>query len=250
MPIGVYSRPNAYKMKRGTCLFCSKTFAYKFYKKTGRRKYCGLPCHIAHEREKRRKVPHDFALLYELYWARNMTTTEIGARFNTDHSTVKHRMIQLGIPRRKRGHSRLTTCIVSGCSEPIYRIIHANNGSPYGRRCLMHWVAHRKKLSAEYYHAIKEWKRTGLFNNGGQNDIATIIDGLVPQALPFEIRDEVCQELALDLLTRKLTYSRLRAAVPNYIKRFFKEYQNKFGDLSLDAPIGEGGFTLGETLIG
>lgn len=96
---------------------------------------------------------------------------------------------------------------------------------------------------------IARWRSMGITVNArGETDINAIIQDVVPKTLPYEIREEVCQEVALQLLTHKTHYSKIRETVQRLTKQFFKEYQNKYGDLSLDAPMGEDGLTLGEML--
>lgn len=157
MPIGVYPRKNPSTMKTVVCETCGVSFTYKHcpFMKAPRR-FCGQRCHMKFERERRRKVPHDYALLYDLYWNQNMTTVEIATRFDTDHSVVKHRMNQLGIPRRKPGHSRWMICRVDGCSQPIYRVKHKINGALYGSRCFFHWVEHRHRLQVDYWQNVRK----------------------------------------------------------------------------------------------
>ena len=245
-----FGRPPVFQMRGAHCKACGSWFRYKFYPDRKRRTACSPSCAAKIARETRRLIPEDFQLLYDLYWNQNMSTPEIAKHFGAvAHKPVRQKMIALGIPRRKPGHSRITFCVIDDCDFPVYRIKHSNNGSLYGRRCLLHWVAHRKQLASEYWLKIRRWRRHNL-GTSGETDMEAIINDVVPRQLPYEIRDEVCQEIALQLLLRKTHYSNLREAVTKLTKRFFREYQNKFGDLSLDAPINEEGLTLGEILEG
>lgn len=79
--------------------------------------------------------------------------------------------------------------------------------------------------------------------NGGAN-IEEVVQDAVPKDLHWEIREEVCQELVLQLLLRKTAYSKLKETARILAKGFVREYQDKFRTLSLDAPIGN---SQGET---
>jgi len=237
-----FGRIPLFTMRGKHCAACGKWFRFKAYPDKPLRVVCGSACFRYLGREKRRKIPEDFNLLYDLYWNKNMSTPEIAQHFGgTGHKNVREKMVRLGIPRRKPGHSRVTTCIVDECFDSAYKLIHTNNGSLYGRRCLIHWMAHRKRLASDYWQRIVKWRTR-------EHDFSALIEAAVPKQLPYEVRDEVCQELALELLTGNVKHSDIQIAAKSFIKRFFKEYQNKFGDLSLDAPITEDGFTLGDLL--
>lgn len=69
-----------------------------------------------------------------------------------------------------------------------------------------------------------------------------MIDRAVPKNLPPDIREEVCQELAVKLMLNEITFDGLAQAAQANIKRLFSA---KCRMLSLDAPVGDG-LTLGD----
>lgn len=245
-----FGRRRVYKMRGKHCSICGAWFRYKHYPAQKPRRVCSPNCAAKTASESRRLIPEDFDILYDLYWNQNKTTPEIAAHFGAvAHKPVRQKMIKLGIPLRGVGSSRLTVCIIEGCGAPLFKIRHTNNGSMYGRRCLEHWVAHRFKLAQEYWFQIRRWRKWNL-GISGETNMQAIIEDAVPKGLPYEIREEVCQEIALQLLTRKTSYSQLRQTTSRLVKHFFREYQDKFGNLSLDAPLGgdNEGLTLGDLL--
>lgn len=234
------------------CSVCGKRFQF-----TGKpslcakREVCSAACGRAIGRDlarRKSKLPYEFDVLYDLYWNQGMSTNEIGKHYGLASSNrskagsnVHTRMRALGVPLRKKGvHPERTSCIIEGCGAPIYKVFHKQHGY-YGRRCLEHWVAHRQKLAADYWQRIVKWRRRDY-------GFSSLIESAVPKQLPYGIRDEVCQELALELLIGTVRHADIPTAARTLIKKFFKEYQDKFGNLSLDAPIGEYGVTLGEML--
>jgi len=229
-------------LRHATCKGCGAKFEYQHMTGDPRRVACTVSCTRKMGRESRRKVPEDFRLLYAMYWDRGMTTIEIGEHFNTDHAVVRKRMVDLGIPRRKMGPRKQVACMIAGCDEPPYKITHPGNGASYGRRCLLHWVAHRHHLASEYWFRVVRYKKR---NMPAEEDLAIVIDRAVPAGLPPDIREEVTQEMALKILMSEVAVKDLADAVSVSIKHFFREYQDKFRTVSLDAPIGgDGNLTL------
>lgn len=97
-----------------------------------------------------RVIPRDRELLWRLYWTENRSLVEVAAMFDVTHKSLSRVFDILDIPRRKRrtkGQSRWTKCIK--CGEPVVKIIHSNNGSPYGKRCRKHQRQHFNRLARE-----------------------------------------------------------------------------------------------------
>lgn len=74
------------------------------------------------------------------------------------------------------------------------------------------------------------------------------VDKIVPKGLNADTRADVCQDLLVDIISGDLTLAELHAAVPVYIRRFFKR-NSAWKHLSIDAPIfGNGTCTLADVL--
>lgn len=234
--------PRTATIKEALCERCKSAFRYRYFPSARARKYCGRKCFHAATAEAKRISPPTFDILYGLYWDESLTAEKIGTRYGVSQSKVLNWLVELGVPRRKRGaHPTLATCIIDGCLSPVYRVRHTKNGCYYGRRCLMHHALHIKRNGELYRIKLKEKKAQMLI---------ALVEREVPKTLPYEIRDEVCQELILDLLTRKVSAASLRQSIPTYTRRFFREYQDRFKSVSLDAPVGdEDGRTLGDFLL-
>lgn len=228
---------------------CGQWFTFKG--KTSKRKACNQECAREIGRELARqesKLPYDFDLMYDLYWNQGLSTNQIGAKYGMKRAgaNVHVRLRALGVPTRAKGkHFEQTECVIEGCHAPLYKVHHKTNGF-YGRRCLEHWIAHRLQLRQDYWQTKVRWQNLGLDSS---ETLSEQIERLVPRSLPHEIRDEVCQELALKVMMREISVDELEQSAREYIRRFYNEYQSKFGALSLDAPIREGeSFTLGDTI--
>jgi hypothetical protein len=250
-------KPIAKKGKNCAC--CGKWFT--FTGNSSKRKVCGSECGRALGRQLARSLsllPYDFNILYDLYWNQGLSTNQIANKYGLANNgrsksgaNVYTRMQALGIPTRKKGvHVSRSECVIDGCEAPIHKVLHKQNGF-YGRRCLEHWVAHRHKLAQDYWQNTVKWRKLGLGENANPDSLGERIEKVVPKSLPYEIRDEVVQELALKVMLREVSIEELeQGAVRKYIKHFYHEYQDKFGALSIDAPIGEDGFTLADILEG
>ena len=84
------------------------------------------------------------------------------------------------------------------------------------------------------------------------DDMWAIIEAVVPRALFSELRREVCQRLALDVLERRCecTVAGLSNALQRHRRDFYKEYASRWGDLSLDEQLFDGSpETRGDHLI-
>jgi hypothetical protein len=245
------------KLRGKRCEHCDNWFTFKGNPK--KRKVCSSECARAMGRELARSqslLPYDFNILYDLYWNQGLSTNRIAKHYGLATTKTKGganvhvRMRALGIPTRKRGkRAELSECIIEGCHAPIYKILHNQYGY-YGRRCLEHWVAHRQKLSSDYWFNTVKWRKLGLGVSATPESLSEQIERVVPKTLPAEVRDEVCQELALRLLTRDISISGLAKATQDYVRKFYSDYQSKFGPISIDAPLTEDGLTLADVLEG
>lgn len=76
------------------------------------------------------------------------------------------------------------------------------------------------------------------------------IDEVVPKGLPQQLREDVCQEMLVDILSKKFSIRNAHNHVKDYIRAGYKDSaQNQFLE-SLDRPVGDpdGDFTLLDTL--
>lgn len=82
-------------------------------------------------------------------------------------------------------------------------------------------------------------------------DLIEAIDAIVPTSLAPATREDVCQDLAVAVLTGEVNLGNLRDALPKYLDRAFKQFPIKYGHLSLDSlpPWDKDGRTLGESLV-
>jgi len=80
--------------------------------------------------------------------------------------------------------------------------------------------------------------------------LAHRVEMLVPRSLPADIRAELCQELAIQILARKLKLADAEQAMAGLIRRAFKTCRGDYREISIDAPLGENGITLAELLEG
>jgi hypothetical protein len=73
------------------------------------------------------------------------------------------------------------------------------------------------------------------------NDMWAMINAAVPQNLFGELRGEVCQRLALDVLERRCecTVAGLRRALTDHRRAYYREYANPWGDKSLDQKLSD-----------
>jgi len=79
----------------------------------------------------------------------------------------------------------------------------------------------------------------------------TIIDAVVPRSLFTELRKEVCQRLAVEVLERRCecTPAALRATLTQHQQNYFDEYADPWGNVSLDEDLfGDGRRTLHDKL--
>jgi hypothetical protein len=178
---------------------CGKSFPFIVRKgvMASRGLYHKHSCALRHTAMRRRKVPADYDLLYELYVVRNMSTVEIAEMFSTQHKAVTDRMVEVGLPRRKVGHSRNVVCDHEGCGKPVFKLKHPQNGSMYGTKCETHYWEHRKWLRVSYYNRIKEAR-----GNIPERVYALIVSGLTTS-------DEIAKRLNLPIKVVSTTIGRL-----------------------------------------
>lgn len=80
------------------------------------------------------------------------------------------------------------------------------------------------------------------------------VDEVVPKEMCKELREEICQDIIVDLLKGEITESDLkdRNKMKYYIRSNFKKFpRHNYATLSLDAPLGDsdGKFSLADTII-
>lgn len=82
------------------------------------------------------------------------------------------------------------------------------------------------------------------------NDLVAAIDAAVPKTLPRQIREEVCQDIAVACLEQQIPIADIEAHVKAFITQVFRTDAMGFGaPRSLDAPLrGYDGLTLGDTI--
>lgn len=231
------------------CKACGKWFTWKGGKK---RDACGTKCGLVLGRQlaiAQSPLPYDFDLLYGLYWNKGLSTNQIGKMYGLKKGSapVWLRLKALGIPTRRKGtRATATTCIIDECGAPVHRIKHATNGSWYGVRCLEHWVAHRQKLTSEYWLQILKWRKLGLGENATAETLSELIERIVPRTLLYDVREELCQDVALKVIMRSVEPSEIELFVKRYVK---ERVAAQYSHLSIDAPISDDDTrTLGQKL--
>lgn len=152
-PLG---QPRIHPIFDSVCENCERPFRWSrgeypgmAHQTTGR--FCGKRCLVKWLHKYRQILPHADEVK-RLYWEEGMSLWEIARKFGvTDQATVKKAMAKAGVARRPKKNIGKKVCIVAGCGKSTYKIMHTNNGSPYGRRCLQHWEEHRDQLAKDYY---------------------------------------------------------------------------------------------------
>lgn len=143
-----FGRPRQFPPTTKPCDHCGAGILVSSSPKARHPRYCDAACRRAGGM--RRKLPYNAPLFHRLYWTDELSTEEIAEIFGVNHRSVVERMKQLGVPRRPVGHSRRSRCRETGCTAPVFRIRHTNNGAHYGSRCEAHWIAHRNRLADTY----------------------------------------------------------------------------------------------------
>jgi hypothetical protein len=93
--------------------------------------------------------------------------------------------------------------------------------------------------------------RVAWVSTAPPEDMWAIINAVVPRHLFSELRKEICQRLALEVLERRCECSAagLSKALAQHKREYYEEYADLWGDLSLDAELfGDGQITRSVTL--
>jgi hypothetical protein len=77
-----------------------------------------------------------------------------------------------------------------------------------------------------------------------------ILDEAVPKGVPPEMREEIVQQLAMEILNGDKAFAVLRQQALAIKKRLNRDYHNRLQMMSLSQPIAEDGLTLGDVLEG
>jgi hypothetical protein len=85
-------------------------------------------------------------------------------------------------------------------------------------------------------------------NDDGTFDLMVAVNNAVPKGLPDHIRADICQDLIVAILSGEMDKSELQGEVKGYTRKVLQMHPLKYGDLSLDAPIGDTGMTLMDVL--
>jgi len=149
----------------GRCKQCGKPFSYTRYLisidewdqeeryrnyKHPDRVFCGQPCAAAAGRNSRRKLP-DPETLISLYVDERLSTCKIAHQYGlSDPATVRQALLRYGIKLRTGKLAKSARCRIAGCSKPVFKIRHTNNGTTYGTLCKRHWDIHRAELGRWY----------------------------------------------------------------------------------------------------
>lgn len=78
-----------------------------------------------------------------------------------------------------------------------------------------------------------------------------MIDAIVPRNLFYELRSEVCQRLAEDVMERRCecTFDGLQRELARHRGAYYRDYANRWGARSLDQTLSaDGKFTLMDTI--
>ena len=153
-------RPKTCVRLNGKCERCGEKFEYWFSSKDSVRRFCGVRCHLKSQHVMRAKLP-DAGTLRELYLKRNLSTPKIGEMYGADARSVNAALRKAGITIRRK--TKTITCTVEGCSNPVKKIRHSNNGALYGTLCARHRYEHRLEMARDYARKVRnippeKWK--------------------------------------------------------------------------------------------
>lgn len=85
-------------------------------------------------------------------------------------------------------------------------------------------------------------------------DMLQAVDAVVPRSIPSQVREDLCQDLIVSLLTREFELHNLIDALPQFVKKAFRQYPIKYGNaLSIDAKAAwsdDADMTLSRSLRG
>lgn len=79
-------------------------------------------------------------------------------------------------------------------------------------------------------------------------DLMMLVNAAVPKQLPDHIRADICQDLIVDILAGDISADDVKHNLKSYSRKVFEMHPMKYGHLSLDAPMGDGSFTLADIL--
>lgn len=79
--------------------------------------------------------------------------------------------------------------------------------------------------------------RKGLSALASATDFMAAVDNVVPRGLPDFIRSDVCQDIMVALLEGSLKLKNLKEGAKVHLREYNKMFPDKFGPVSLDAPI-------------
>lgn len=107
------------------------------------------------------------------------------------------------------------------------------------------WCSSRlkKKLIRQAYNQLM--RKGGNAALRSKRPIQLAVESLIPAGLPPEIREEVVSQIVFDVISKKTMISKVNTRT--YVRA---AWPHDLSLLSLDAPIGETGTTLGEVLEG
>lgn len=73
-----------------------------------------------------------------------------------------------------------------------------------------------------------------------EHDMLMAVDAIVPKGLPNAVRCDVCQDMIIAVLSGETTVENLRGDTKKYLREFWKMFPDKYGHVSLDAPMSFG----------
>lgn len=68
------------------------------------------------------------------------------------------------------------------------------------------------------------------------DDFLLEVDACVPKSLPEQVRQDVCQDLIVSVLSGEISLLELQGSVKRHVQEVFKQHPMKYGPLSLDQP--------------
>lgn len=128
-------------------------------------------------------------------------------------------------------------------SNALARACRVRRGAAY----MKEWRARNR----DWYNAyMRDWRRWNKLSVSDANELIDLVTSALPSGLPAETKDEVMQEMMVQVLSKKVKVSKITQEIKPLITKFYRDYANR-ALLSLDAPIiGFEDLTIGETLEG
>lgn len=89
-----------------------------------------------------------------------------------------------------------------------------------------------------------------LIHDGGkpEHDLLKRVNAAVPKWLPPDRRADICQDLIVGILSGEISIDALALPTKEMTKQVLKQFPTKYGDLSLDATIGDTDLRIIDTL--